>query len=787
MRLFVCEKKTQVQKIAEFFNLKYDAKENVAKGKIYGIDSVVVPLAGHIMRLYKPEEYVPELQGMSWQTAVEKGYYPFIPKIFKKKVKTKEEGKQFVKEGNRLKAIYTDYPKYYKIVKKYAMKANEIIASPDPDTEGFALFREVIAHIGVLNKVKGYVRLNKLEKKAVLKALKEVVRDNHHNVMADAGEARGEYDWLFGINLSVGAKVFLTKNRVTLHVGAVKTPTLRLVVERDKEIENFNPETFYGIKFTVEKEGKTFSVTAGIKEKDKSKTEELKKYIDKNIEHLTVDEFKKEKKQKLPPLPFTLTELASTVKKRYGIPIEKTMQIAQKLYEGEYQTYPRSDCNYYSSEMFEESPEIVKNLFINNSEYEKFEYIIDTKRKSKAFNDKEVDKKSHTALGPTLKYPKNIDETSFKVYDTVVRRFLAQFAPSMEYYSVRGKASFEKDGEKIFGKFGAISVINKGFTEIEPVSSGESQEEIPLLSKGDKLKIIKTEVTSHTTKPKPRFTDNSLLDAMERIARFYDDPLIKEKLKENGIGTQATRIGIITSLIKEGYLEKKKNGVLVSSEKGRKLIEYLPEEVSNPVLRAKLEEDLDAILENKINRKQFLEKNKRIIFELFDKIKEKGKSVLIIRKNPKPTKKMINFAKNIAKKLGIKIDKDTLENFEKTQKFILDNLEKVKNSNSIPKKEKNTFSQAQKDVIEKNAPEEIKKMLDNEKENYEKIKKWLDAFFESLKNKKYELSPKQKRLILKNESRFSAKIKKLAQKESLTKNEYNKVREAIDEFFSTHK
>ena len=773
MRLYVCEKKDQVLKIAEFFNLKFDRKENTAKGKIKGKEVVIVPLAGHIMRLLKPEEYIPELKTMNWQKAIENGHYPFIPRKFKKKIKSKKEGKQKIKQGNKIKVIYTDYPKYFQVLKKYAEQADEIIASPDPDTEGMALFKEVIDYVGAMNKVIGYIKLNKLERKAVIKAINNLIADDYYKIMADAGETRGEYDWLFGINLSVSATVFLTKNTMPLHVGAVKTPTLRMVVERDFENENFISETFYGIRFLVEKDGKSFYVNTNIKNKIKEDVEKIKDYLDKNVKELTVTEFKKEKKTKNPPLPFTLTELASTVQKKYRISIGKTMQIAQKLYENGFQTYPRSDCNYYSSEMFEETLEIINNLFAHNSEYAKFKNLINPKQKGKAFNDKEVDKKSHTALAPTIKYPSNIDEFSFKVYDTVVRRFLIQFAPPATYYSIKGKAKYRDiDGKEKEGVFSATSLINEGYMKIEKqfyTVAGENSS-IPILNPGDKLKVIKTELTSSTTKPKPLFTESTLLDAMEKIHRFYDDPLIKKMLKDLGIGTQATRIGIILSLVEEGYLQRKK-GKIISTEKGRAIIKYLPEKVSSPILRAKLEEDLKSILDRKLNRKEFIEKNKKIIFELFEEIKKTGKGVTMERK---PTLKQIEFAKNIAKKLGAEYTKEMENSFSLTKEFIDKYADEAKKIKSLSPK--------QAEIIKKYAPEDIKEMLKNQNKNYEKLKEWLDSFFKTKK-----ISDKQKNIILNDKNNFSEEIKNLAQKQSLTNEEYEKVKKALDGFFQNFK
>ena len=770
MRVYVTEKKDQVKKIAQFFNLKYDNSENVAKGKINGKDVVVVPLAGHIMRLYKPEEYVPELARLTWKTAIEKGYFPFIPKTFRKKVKTKEEGKQLIKDKNgKIKTIYTNYPKYFQVVKKYVEKTDEIVAAPDPDREGMTLFKEVIEHIGAMNKVIGYIKLNKLERKAVIKAVNDLKTDSHYLVMASSGEARGEYDWLFGINLSVAATVFLSKeNNITIHVGGVKTPTLRMVVERDKEIEAFVPETFYSIKFLAEKDGKQITISTDIKEKDKRKVEELKKFFEDNVKTLEVVSFTKTEKEKEPPLPYTLTELASVVQKKYKIPINKVMEIAQRLYENEYQTYPRSDCNYYSTELFEEVPVIVENLFKNNPEYKKYESIIDTSLKRKCINDKEVDKKSHTALAPTTKYPSDIDPVSFKVYDTVVRRFLAQFAPNMKYHSISLKVKYNgPDGKEKYGTFKTTSIIDEGYLKIDKSTNEKlTKEDLPEIKKGDKLKVVKVIMDSTVTKPKPRFTESTLLDAMEKIYRFYDDPLIKKKLKEIGIGTQATRIGIIMSLLNEGYLMKEK-GKIVSTPKGRAVIKYLPEEVSSPILRAKLEADLEDILNGKMTKKEFIEKNRQIIFDLFKKIEEKGEKYTLEKK---PTAKQIEYAKALAQRNGVEYTKEMEESFDKTKEFI--------------EKYSKTFSEYQKKVIQENAPEEIKELLKDEKNNYDKIKQWYVNF---TKEKKYTLSEKQKNILEQNKDRLPKKILKLLEKEYLEKSEYFEISKAIGNLFKKSK
>jgi len=765
MTVYLTEKSSQVKALAKVMNLKLNG--NTAVGKYNGEDVTIVPLAGHILRLYKPDEYNEIFKKKSWKNLVAEGYIPFIPNPFKKRVseKSKERG--------------TDYQKIYKRVKEFLNKADKIILAPDPDNEGVTLAMEVVEMTGNKDKVVGLIRMNKLEPTSLKKELSRIDKE-HYKKMYLAGNLRAEYDWSFGMNLTIAATALLAKNTV-LHIGGVKLPTIRLVVERDKEFENFKKKFYYNVKVTVEKDGKKFDILFKTQFEKKEDAEKLAKEIN-NSKTLTVLEHKEQNKKKEPPLPFTLTKLQATLNRMYNMNSDKVLKIVQALYDRGLESYPRTGCEYYSTGLYNEVPDIINKNLVKYKEYNSFikKYLSSgTYRKGKAFNDKEVDKHSHTALAPTEKYG-SMSPDEFKVFDTVTRRFLAQISPQMEYLSITGKVKFK---DKI-GNYSESIITFPGWYEIETQKENmdeiKKERNIPQLKKGDILNIIATKVVEVETKPKPRFTEASLLEAMEKIARFYDDPLIKEMLKDGGIGTEATRTKILQDLFKGGYFIKQGKKI-VSTDKARKLIKILPEKMSSPVRRAEMEKYLKEILEDMPSQK-FRDMYKKFVEESYSellKIAEKNQDLI----SGAPTKKMIDYAKYLAKKYKIKLSKNDLMDRKKIEEII----QKYGNSNGEYK-----ISEKQMNILKQNIDslsDEIKELMKKDtlnKEEYTKINETISNIFkQNSKNKQYKLSEKQINILLKNKDKLTKKVQKLLDKEEFTFAEYQELKKALDKLFKS--
>ena len=761
MTVYLTEKGSQVKALAKVMKLKMEG--NLARGKYNGEDVVIVPLAGHILRLYKPHEYKEEFSKMTWKQLVEEGLIPFIPEQFKKRVseRSKERG--------------TDYQKIFKRVKEYLDKADKIILAPDPDNEGVTLAMEVVDITGNRNKVIGLIRMNKLEPTSLKKELNRI-DSSHYKRMYLAGNLRAEYDWSFGMNLTMAATALLAKNTV-LHIGGVKLPTIRLVVERDKEFENFKKKFYYNVKAEVEKDGKIFSVLFKTQFEKKEDADKLAEEI-RQVGKLTVTEHKEQNKTKEPPLPFTLTKLQATLNRMYNMNSDKVLKIVQALYDRGLESYPRTGCEYYSTGLYNEIPNIINNNLVKYEEYKEFieKYLKNGYRKGKAFNDKEVDKYSHTALAPTEKYGE-MSSDEFKVFDTVTRRFLAQIAPLMEYLSITGKVNFK---DKI-GTYSQSIITFPGWYEIEKQKNEENiskERIIPKLKKGDILTVKKVETVEVETKPKPRFTEATLLEAMEKIARFYDDPLIKEMLKDGGIGTEATRTKILQDLFKGGYFVKQGKKI-VSTEKARKLMEILPDEMTSPVRRAEMEKYLKDILDG-MNPDKFRKMYRDFVHQSYQ-------ALLKIAKNENakisgvPTKKMIDYAKYLAKKHGFKLTKEDLLSRTKIEEII----KKYGNNNN-----EYILSDKQKKLIEDNIDilsNEEKNLLEKEKltkEEYKKLQKVIDKIFkEKNKNKKYILTEKQKNILIKNKKRLSKTAQKLLDKKELTYSQYMTIQKEMKKIF----
>jgi len=769
MTLFLCEKGTQVDALAQAMGIRKNGKD--AKGRYNGKDIVITPLAGHIMRLKNFQEYDEKFKNISWIEMVNKKYIPYFPSPFKKIVKSKKDGKR-VMNG---KTVYTDYPSIFKNVKSYIDQADEIVLTPDPDNEGVTLAMEVIHYCEATNKVVGLVSMNKLEISALKKSLQQIDKTHYKN-MWSAGELRAEYDWSFGMNLTVATTALLGRGTV-LHIGGVKLPTIRLVVERDTQFEKFKKAYYYNVKTVVKKDNREFVITFNAKYDKKESAENLLQFLN-SQKSLTISSYSEKEKKKEAPLPFTKTGLQSYVSKKYGINMDVSNKILQSLYDRKIMSYPRTGCQYYSTALYEETDDILKAIKSGGMFVDIINNIKPPYKKSKAFNDKEVDKHSHTALAPTS-YISSMNDVEKKIYESVAKRYISQFLDPYRYLHIEGKSTISFNGDNIEGVFSDKITIDEGWQKIEKVDTIKYERDLPSLKSGDIVEIVKSEIVEVETKPKPRFTDDSLLSAMENIARFYDDPLIKKQLKDSGIGTEATRDIIIKELISKGYFEREGKKI-ISTQKARKLIDILPEDMTNPINRAKMEERLKKILERSITPDDFRKDYKDFVIKCFNDLKGLScDSNNII--TSKPSKKMQDYAKSLAKRNGIKLSKEDLNSREKLSEII----DKYKSdSYKLSDKVQQMLDKIVDKLDESDKISSLRKKDELTKDEFKFIMDKISKFLDSNKNSKtYSLSEKQKRVIQNPKSKAPNNIIKLSKKEQLTYQEYRKVREWMDKFF----
>jgi DNA topoisomerase-3 len=718
MRLYITEKPSQVK-----------ALKSVIKN-----NAIFEPLAGHIMRTFLPHEYDDTFTSNNWYKNVINNNYPFFP-VFKKKV---QKDGFYMRDGKKIKTSYKDK---FNRIKEAISKVDEIVIASDPDDEGVVLAMEVIEACNATNKIIGMINMSKLDKSSLSKEV-SILDKIPYETMNDAGNIRGEFDWLMGMNLSPIATILLGRGK-TVNMGGVKLPTIRMVVERDLAFEKFKEIPFWEIKGIGKdiKTGKEFpiniSVDGTIKFNDKIKAETAMNSIPSSV---TVSEFLEKIKSSAPPMPYSLTDLQAECATRYRFSLEKTLSVAQKLYEKQIQSYPRTEENFYSNGEFLDANKKIAHLK-NIPDFKNIK-ILTPLKKRKIFDDKKLEGKAHTALCPTLeaKSSVSLSEEENKVYMMVSTRYLLQFMEDYKYKTTSIKSKSKnylitaEDKEKVF----------LGWKELTGFGIDKNKSDLPILKKGENFNIIHLELKKGSTKPKGRFTDASLVKGMEKIATIYDDPEVKKHLGESGIGTPATRAAIIKELyntkgpkgrVVEPYFIKDK-GKVVSTQRARDLISILPEEITNPKLRAGLQEITKDIVKGKRTKKEAQNIIKDNILNMVNLIKQvqKNEGIKIHNRadveNNKPGDKQIAFAKFIEKEVNVKLSEKDLKSVKSISDWINENKDK------LPPREYK-LSVKQKKIIEDNGTTAIIKLINNtDEKSYKKCSKWISDYFKKNKRKK---------------------------------------------------
>lgn len=563
---------------------------------------------GHLLEQAEPDHYDPLFKFWKFE------HLPIIPQQWKMKPKTKTRSQLTVLRG---------------LVKK----ASQLVNAGDPDREGQLLVDEVIAHLGVKgDKLKSTQRLliSDLNPQAVKRALGQMRSNREFIPLSTSALARSRADWLYGMNMT---RAYTLQGRKVgyqgvLSVGRVQTPLLGLVVRRDEEIANFVSKPFFEVLVNLETENKeAFKAKWQPSEACQPYMDEegrvLSKGLAQNVVGRITDKpaevtqvLAKDKKQNA-PLPYSLSSLQIDAAKRFGMSAKEVLDTCQTLYERhKLITYPRSDSRYLPVEQFQQAPRVVSAVSSGAAELLEGMTAPDTKIKSKAWNDKKVD--AHHAIIPTEKTA-NLSQLGARekqIYLQVARQYLAQFYPPYLYSETEVQVLIEGGNFKTKAKqerslgWKQLFARNSG----KPKSTGfgsnsggensnndssdgdeDSSQILPPLTKGQQLHSGTGElVEKHTQAPK-HFTDATLLGAMTGISRYVTDPEIRKILKDtDGLGTEATRAGIIELLFKRSFLSRQGKSIL-STPVGQGLINSLPMIATTPDMTALWESNLDAI------------------------------------------------------------------------------------------------------------------------------------------------------------------------------------------------
>ena len=581
MKLYIAEKPSLARAVADALPKPH----RKADGCIYVANGDVVSWCiGHLLTQVDPEAYNPEFKKWKFE------HLPIIPEKWK------------------LKSV-PQTSKQLGILKKLIKQADQLVHVGDPDREGQLLVDEVIHFSGVKGKkLKQTQRclVSDLTTNAVKRSLNELRSNLDFVALSTSALARTRADWLYGLNLTRVYTLQAQKSgyQGVISVGRVQTPLLGLVARRDKEIEHFVSKPFYEVKahlLTDQQDGAE-SFTAKWKPSDacaKYQDEEgrvVVKALAENVaaritnQSAVVKSFVAKNKKQIPPLPYNLSALQIDAAKRYSYSAQQVLDACQGLYERhKLITYPRSDSRYLPRNHHGQAKLVTQAIAKNDNELQQAVSDADLAIKGRAWNDKKVD--AHHAIIPTdsKKSLATLDTMSQNIYSLIARQYLCQFYP--DYCYAECVAEIEINKGLFISK--AKAKLSDGWKVL--FNKQEKDTFLPKLVTGQSLLCTKGEVVDKNTQPPAYFTDATLLGAMSNIGRYVKDIELKKILKEtDGLGTEATRAGIIELLFKRQFLTR--TGKLIkATEVGRKLIASLPELLTLPDLTAQWEMQLNAM------------------------------------------------------------------------------------------------------------------------------------------------------------------------------------------------
>ncbi|MGI2260085.1 DNA topoisomerase III [Shewanella sp. GXUN23E] len=520
------------------------------------------------------------------------------------------------------------------VLRKLVKQADTLVHAGDPDREGQLLVDEVLAYLKVSQTKLGNAKrllISDLNPQAVTRALSQL-RDNREFVpLSTSALARSRADWLYGMNMT---RAFTLQGRKVgyqgvLSVGRVQTPLLGLVVRRDETIEAFEPKPFYQVDaHLLTQAGERFTARWQPSEACQKFMDEEGRVLsprlaDNVVERITaqpaqVTELEQKDKRQAPPLPYSLSSLQIDAAKRFGLSAKAVLDTCQSLYERhKLITYPRSDSRHLPREQLKLAAGVVDAVLSNAPELIQGADKPDLSIKSAAWNDSKVD--AHHAIVPTDRKAdlSRLSRDEARLYEHIARQYLAQFYPHHLYQDTKVELTIAG------GQFVAKAKVTRspGWKQLFATSrqpdetrnqSDDKEDEplqshLPVLKKGEELYCERGERLDKMTQPPKHFTDATLLSAMTGIGRYVKDDAIRKTLKDtDGLGTEATRAGIIELLFKRGFLVRQGKSIQATPA-GRGLINSLPEAATTPDMTALWEQSLEAISQKSMRYQNFMD------------------------------------------------------------------------------------------------------------------------------------------------------------------------------------
>ncbi|ACS85756.1 DNA topoisomerase III [Musicola paradisiaca] len=608
MRLFIAEKPSLARAIADVLPKPQRRGEGfIACGQ----HDVVTWCVGHLLEQAEPERYDPRYA--RWTLAD----LPIVPQKW-------------------LLQPRPSVSKQLKAIGQLLKQADEIVHAGDPDREGQLLVDEVLEYLALSEEKRGQVRrclINDLNPQAVERAISRLRENREFVPLCVSALARSRADWLYGINMT-RAYTLLGRNAGydgVLSVGRVQTPVLGLVVRRDEEIENFVPRDYFEVKahIVTPAEERFVAMWQPSESCEPYQDEEgrllhrpLAEHVARRIEGqpAQVIAYNDKRESETAPLPYSLSALQIEAAKRYGLSAQQVLDICQKLYEThKLITYPRSDCRYLPEEHFAGRQAVMNAIAAHRPDMLP-QPAVDSERRNRCWDDSKVD--AHHAIIPTARSARvTLTESENQVYGLVARQYLMQFCADAVFRKC--VIELEIAGGKFVAK--ARFLAEAGWRTLLGGKERDEDNEgtpLPVVSKGDALLCERGEVVDRQTQPPRPFTDATLLSAMTGIARFVQDKDLKKILRAtDGLGTEATRAGIIELLFKRAFLFKKGRSIH-ATEAGRALIHALPPSAAHPDMTAHWESTLTQISEKRCRYQDFMQPLTQSLYSLIQQAQQ---------------------------------------------------------------------------------------------------------------------------------------------------------------------
>lgn len=598
--VIIAEKPSVAKSIAEIVGATQPHRDQQS-GYLEGKGYQVTWAFGHLVGLKTPE-----------QMGYDRNTYPMFPETWETKIKGKmADGKEKVDPV---------VDKQMKVIDKLFRNADRIIVATDAGREGELIFRYIYEYLGCTTPF-SRLWISSLTDEAIRKGLDELQDGHEYDALSDAAHARSEADWLVGFNASKALRVSSGYNGV-ISLGRVQTPTLGLICQRYLDNKNFKPTPFWQIAAETSKNGTAFTTQSENRYPSEEQAESDLSLVKKACQ-FHVDKVEKKTTTTKPPLLYDLTALQRAANGKYGLTADETLKIAQKLYESKFISYPRTGSRFIPEDVFRTIPGLLKKL-AKHGELGRHAADLEGKKLChKSVNDSKVT--DHHALLPTGEIPKDLKGSESKIYNLICARTIEAFGEdsTADVTSVTLSAAgiiFKSRGS--VPKYLGWKAVSGG--EIEEDKKKDDEEDasgrLPELTEGEYLPISSAQTVRKEDKPLPIYTDSSLLGEMETCGKKIDDEAMREAMKDVGLGTPATRAGVIEGLLLRKYIVRDAKK-LVPTELGLAIWKLVKgRKISDVKTTGEWERDLALIEQGKMPVEKFNTGIRKFVEEILDDI-----------------------------------------------------------------------------------------------------------------------------------------------------------------------